>query len=106
MKECNQKYNGKTDYDTLKQMVTVFCSATRCRFRRDTGYYSSCHNPVILCQYTSLLDGRVYASGCDMECAGCKHNDCKLQEYIPNKEEGDYDHSDNHETHIYHISSH
>lgn len=60
--------------ETLDSLVTVYCSASICKWRRDTGYYGSCHNPVLLLNYRQFMGGHVYVSPCD--CERCEKN-CK-----------------------------
>lgn len=70
--------NSQTEI--LKEYVHVYCSASKCRFKRDTGYYNLCKNPEVLSQYTSFMSGHVYISGCG-KCDGCSKEDCPMKEH-------------------------
>lgn len=52
------------DNETLEKCVTVYCSATQCKFKRDSGYYGSCHNRKTLLENNMFFGGRVYLGGC------------------------------------------
>lgn len=65
----------------LLKVVDVYCSATKCRFKRDDGYYTKCHNPVVLASYKSFIGGHVHVSGCNGGCEGCTKDDCSLSAY-------------------------
>lgn len=58
---------------TLEQCVTVYCSASYCKFKRsNSGYYNSCHNPAVLVRYKEFFGGRLYHEPCD--CSKCEKN--------------------------------
>lgn len=68
------------ELETLDKLVTVYCSASVCKWRRDTGYYGSCHNPAALMNYREFMGGHVYIGGC--KCERCEKDckeECKLE---------------------------
>lgn len=68
-------------------LVTVVCSATHCRFKKNDAYYSVCHNPQVRSEYEILGNGHVDLSGC--KCAGCGKEDCIYKEYEVKEEKED-----------------
>lgn len=59
-------------------IVTIECSANRCKFKDNDGYYGICKNPKLQVQYQEFAGGRVKLSGCT--CAKCEM-DCGI---LPN----------------------
>ena len=62
-------------------VLNVWCSATKCRFKRNSGYYNKCHNPSVLASYHMFIGGNVHVSGCHLKCEGCTKAECKYSEY-------------------------
>lgn len=71
--------NNNDKNKVLKEKVIVYCSASRCRFKRNDGYYNSCKNPLILEDNILFMGGHVYRDGC--KCQGCIKDDCTLKEH-------------------------
>lgn len=70
----------KSFIDMLIDHSYVLCSASQCRFKDNSGYYSKCRNPKVLARNLSFMEGRLYLSGCT--CGECKDISCPLlQEY-------------------------
>lgn len=80
MDTCIQKIiNQEERARVLKENVIVYCSTSRCRFKRNDGYYNSCKNPIVLENNIDFIGGHVYRDGCI--CAGCSKDDCKIKEH-------------------------
>lgn len=61
-------------------IVTVECSATKCNFKSNSGYYGICNNPKLQKEYSMFAGGRVKVSGCD--CKDCDKEDCQIPETL------------------------
>lgn len=77
----------------LSKVVTVLCSATKCRFKTQNGYYGRCHNPSVLSDYSHLVGGRVLVSDCG-HCNGCTSEICALKAFQVSQVSGGKLHED------------
>lgn len=79
--------------ETVDKLLTVkvWCSATRCRFKRNNGYYNLCHNPAVLREYIEFSGGNVHVEGCGAGCATCTctADGCELSKYAVSDDSGD-----------------
>lgn len=48
-------------------MVTIECSATKCKYKKNDCYYGICSNPLLQDEYRMFEGGRVKVSGCDYQ---------------------------------------
>lgn len=62
-------------------VVIVECSANRCRFKNNDGYYGICRNPESQKDYKEFAGGRVQVSGC--VCSSCKADCGVIPEMMP-----------------------
>ena len=58
--------------------VKVLCSASKCRWKNDTGYYSICKHPTNMGKVSYDGINRYYTGGC--ECSKCEVDKCELGE--------------------------
>lgn len=64
-----------TIFEDIKP-ISVYCSETYCKFKKNDAYYNLCHNHEVINSHFSFMGGEVYVSGC--KCSKCE-KDCPLE---------------------------
>lgn len=72
--------------------VTVFCSASYCRWKSNDGYYNSCQHPVNKNRAPYGGIDRYYTEGCN--CSKCDKESCEVVKNCERRERNSADKGD------------
>lgn len=70
---------GRTIFEDMKA-VSVYCSASYCRFKKNDAYYNLCHNVLVINEHFSFMGGEVYIDGSACKCPSCNKEKCPLSD--------------------------